>query len=193
MEKHPHLRIQEIAYIGLFVALLTVCAWLTIPFTIPFTMQTFAVFAISGLLGPKRGCIAVCVYILLGAMGLPVFNSFTGGMGVVLGATGGYMLGFIFSVVIAGSLMERFGRSIPLMAAAMLLGLLVCYAFGTAWFLLVYTKTNSAIGIGTALSWCVVPFIVPDCGKIALAILLVKRLYKHMPFNRNKQAGQDAA
>ena len=62
------------------------------------------------------------------------------------------------------------------MAAAMVLGLFVCYVLGTGWFIGVYTRTNGAIGIAAALSWCVIPFIVPDCLKIALAILVIKRL-----------------
>ncbi len=170
--------IRSLAYIALFVALLAVCAWIAIPFTVPFTLQSFAVFAAAGLLGWKRGVIAVCVYILLGALGLPVFSNFTGGAGVLLGTTGGYILGFAAAVFVSGLIMDRFGRCMPVMLSAMLAGLVLCYAFGTAWFVGVYTRTKSAIGVFTALSWCVFPFILPDMAKIALAALLTKRLFK---------------
>lgn len=61
-------------------------------------------------------------------------------------------------------------------ALGMLLGLVVCYAFGTAWFLVVYARTSGPVGLVTALSWCVVPFVVPDCIKLALALLISRRL-----------------
>lgn len=174
------LSVREIAYIALFIALMSVCAWIAIPLTVPFTLQTFAVFVTVGLLGTKRSCIAVCCYILLGALGLPVFNGFTGGMGVLLGTTGGYLFGFILSTLVCGTMMNWLGRSVWSMAAAMLCGLVACYALGTAWFINVYTNTKGAVGVLTALSWCVFPFVLPDCAKIALAILVTKRLKRHI-------------
>ena len=66
------------------------------------------------------------------------------------------------------------------MIAALALGLIVCYAFGTAWFMLVYTRKVETIGLATALGWCVFPFILPDCVKLALAILIAKRLPKRL-------------
>ena len=86
-------RTRAMVYIAAFAALMAACAWISIPAAVPFTMQTFGVFLALGLLGGRRGTIAVLVYLLLGAMGLPVFAGFMGGFGVLLGTTGGYLAG----------------------------------------------------------------------------------------------------
>lgn len=185
--------VTSCAYIALFVALLAVCAWISIPFTVPFTLQTFAVFAAAGLLGWKRGTVAVCVYLLLGALGLPVFSGFNGGAGALLGTTGGYLIGFVASVLAAGAIMDRFGRSMPAMLIAMVAGLILCYAFGTIWFINVYTKTKGAVGVMTALSWCVFPFLIPDAAKIVLAAVVTKRLYRHVSLNTVEDSHKAAA
>lgn len=177
--KNSKFTTKDIAYIGMFVAIMAICSWINIPATIPFTMQTFAVFATIGLLGMYRGTIAVLVYILLGAVGAPVFAGFSGGISVLMSSTGGYIIGFLASALIAGLIMKQFGKSTVVMFLAMAAGLVVCYAFGTAWFMYFYTKTSGAIGIMSALSWCVIPFIIPDLIKIVLAIVLTKRVSHH--------------
>lgn len=168
----------DIVYMGLFVALMAICSWISIPTAIPFTLQTFGVFIAIGLLGTKRGTLSVITYVLLGAIGLPVFSNFSGGLGVLLGSTGGYIVGFIASALITGFIMDKLGRNTVKMAIAMLIGLIVCYIFGTIWFMIVYTNSTGEVGLLTTLSWCVFPYIIPDCIKIALAILLTKRLGK---------------
>ena len=80
---------MDLAYTALFTVLLAVCAWITVPLTVPFTLQTFGVFAALGVLGGRRGTYAVAAYLLLGLAGLPVFSGFRGGPGVLLGTTGG--------------------------------------------------------------------------------------------------------
>lgn len=170
----------DMVYIALLVALMAVCSWVSIPATIPFTMQTFAVFCAVGLLGGKRGTIAVAVYILLGLVGVPVFAGFKGGIGALFGVTGGYIIGFIFSALIYWLITKLFGDKTIVMAIAMLIGLLVCYVFGTAWFVFVYAKGSGAIGFTAVLGWCVVPFIVPDIMKIFLSIFVVKKVSKHI-------------
>jgi biotin transport system substrate-specific component len=174
------LKTREITYIGLFVAVMAVCSWISVPMTIPFTMQTFAVFLTAALLGTRLGTITVAAYMLLGAVGLPVFSGFKGGLGVLMGPTGGYIIGFIFTALITGTMIERFGRGRIMMAASMLVGLAVCYAFGTVWFLKVYANTKGAVSVATALGWCVIPYILPDCVKILLAVTVAERLGKSM-------------
>lgn len=169
-------RTIDLAYMGLFVALMAVCSWINIPTTVPFTLQTFAVFTAIAVLGTFRGTISVIAYILLGAVGVPVFAGFSGGPSVLLGTTGGYIIGFVFTALIVGGILSVFGKKIWVMAIAMLLGLFACYAFGTAWFMYVYAKGNEAIGVMTALGWCVFPFIIPDCIKIAMAIVIEKSI-----------------
>ncbi|WP_298483674.1 biotin transporter BioY [uncultured Ruminococcus sp.] len=164
--------------IALFAAIMAVCSWIQIPMTVPFTLQTFAIFCALGTLGGKSGSISVLVYIVLGAVGVPVFAGFSGGMGVLMGTTGGYIIGFLFTALLYWAITHFFGEKLPVMIIAMVLGLLVCYAFGTAWFMIVYANANGAVGLITALGWCVFPFIIPDLVKIALAILIAKRIPK---------------
>ena len=89
----PKMRTVDMAYIALFAVVMAVCAWISIPAAVPFTLQTFGVFLAVGLLGGKRGTLAVLIYLLLGAVGIPVFAGFNGGLGYMLGATGGYIVG----------------------------------------------------------------------------------------------------
>ena len=166
----------DLVYIALCAVLIAVCSWVSIPSTIPFTMQTFAIFCVLGLLGGRRGTIAVVVYLLLGAIGLPVFASFTGGAGILLGTTGGYMMGFIFMGIIYWLFESLIGDRLAVRIVSMVLGLAVCYAFGTGWFMLVYARQTGAIGLSTALAWCVLPFVIPDLIKMVLALLLSGKL-----------------
>ena len=166
----------DLVYVSIFVVLITVCSWISIPLTVPVTLQTFGVFTAVGLLGGKRGTLAVLVYILMGAIGIPVFSGFTGGIGILAGTTGGYIAGFLFSALIMWGMEKLFGRSILVLTGSMVLGLLVCYAVGTLWFMAVYAASSGAVGILTVLGWCVFPFIIPDIAKIVLALILTKRL-----------------
>lgn len=175
------LKTKDLALCALFAALISVCAWISIPATVPFTLQTFAIFAALGLLGGKRGTVAVAVYLLLGAIGVPVFAGFQGGIGALLGTTGGYLLGFLLTALIEWGMEARFGSKTGVFLLSAVLGMLVCYAFGTAWYLVVYARTKGAISLATALGWCVVPFLIPDAVKIALAVLLRGRLKRHIP------------
>lgn len=174
------IRTRDIAYIAIFTALMAVCSWISIPTAIPFTLQTMAVFLAVGLLGGKRGTLAVTAYVLLGAVGAPVFANFSGGIGILLGQTGGYILGFIGSALVMWA-MERFlGGKLWGLGLNMLLGLLVCYAFGTAWFMVVYPMGGEAVSLWAALTWCVFPFLLFDGLKIALAFGLSLELRRHV-------------
>lgn len=169
-------RTADMAYIALFAVLITVCAWISIPLAVPFTLQTFAVFAALLILGGRRGTCAVGVYLLLGAVGLPVFAGFRGGLGTLLGTTGGYIAGFLFCALLFWAVSARLGGKLWAQVLGCLAGLAACYAFGTAWFLTVYARTAGPIGLGAALGMCVFPFVVPDLVKLALALALSRRL-----------------
>ena len=179
--------IRGMAAVAMGAALLAVCAWIAVPTAIPFTLQTFGVCLVAALLGMKNrtACPCILVYLLLGAVGAPVFSGFRGGFGALLGATGGYLIGFLFTALAVGAAAERFGRRLPALLGSMALGVLLCYAFGTAWFVLVYSRGSGAVGVGTALSWCVLPYLLPDAVKIALAAILAQRLY---PLIRKEKA-----
>ena len=168
---------RQLAATALMAALLALCAWLTIPTVVPFTMQTFGIFLAVGVLGGKRGSLAVLVYLLMGIVGLPVFSGFTGGIGCLAGATGGYIVGFLLSALVVWAV-EALTRSRKtwVLVLGMVLGLLTCYAFGTAWFMYFYARSTGPIGLATALGWCVFPYVVPDLVKIALALIIRKRL-----------------
>ncbi len=174
------LRVIDLIYVALFAALMAICSWISIPTTIPFTLQTFGVFVAVGLLGGRRGTLAVLVYILLGAVGVPVFASFTGGIGILLGSTGGYIVGFLFSALVMWAIGSLFGTGTVMQIVSMLVGLFVCYAFGTAWFMNVYMGEFSMAALRSSLAWCVFPYIIPDLVKIALAYVLTNRLKRHV-------------
>ncbi|MBQ9030393.1 MAG: biotin transporter BioY [Parasporobacterium sp.] len=168
----------DLTYMALGAVLIAVCSWISIPASVPFTLQTFAVFLVLGLLGGKRGTVSILVYLLLGAIGIPVFSGFTGGFSRLIGMTGGYLISYIFIGLIYWGAGKLFGTKLPVRIISMLVGNLVCYAFGTAWFMVVYAGQTGPIGLGTALGMCVIPFILPDLLKIALAIFLAGRLRK---------------
>lgn len=167
----------NIAYTAICAAIITVCAWITIPMTIPFTLQTLGICVVAGLFGAKLSALSLAVYVAIGAIGVPVFSGFKGGLGVIFGSTGGYMLGFFFTALIVGVVSDKFkGRAVPLFIS-MIVGIAVCYVFGTAWFAVVYARQNATpAALGTILGWCVVPFIIPDIVKAVVATVLVNRL-----------------
>ena len=168
----------DLVLIALFAALMALCAWVTVPYAVPFSMQTFGVFLALLLLGGKRGTICMAVYLLLGAVGLPVFSGFRGGVGALVGSTGGYLVGFIVSALLMWALSGFARKSRWTLAASMALSLAACYAFGTAWFVIVSVRAGKAMTVGAALSMCVLPYIVPDAAKLWLACVLARRLKK---------------
>lgn len=170
----------DIVCIGLSAAIIAVCSQIAIPFAVPFTLQTFAVCTTAGLFGAKRGTISVLIYILLGAAGVPVFSGFRGGISALLGVTGGYIIGFIFTALIIGTVSDKFNRKPLPLVISMIFGLAVCYIFGTIWFMSMYAKNTGTIGISAVLSMCVIPFIIPDIIKIACAAFLCGRVGKHL-------------
>lgn len=166
----------DMVYIALFACLMAICSWISIPGEVPFTLQTMGVFLAIGLLGGKRGTIAVLVYILMGAVGLPVFSGFTGGIGRLVGVTGGYIVGFLASALVMWAMEALLGRKEWVLIVSMVVGLLVCYAFGTAWFMILYTSSKGAITLGAVLGMCVIPYIIPDAVKIVVALVLTRIL-----------------
>ena len=180
------LTIREMAYAGMGAALITLCSWLSIPMTVPVTLQTFAVCLVTALFGLKLGLVTVAAWLLLGAVGAPVFSGFRGGVGALLGVTGGYLVGFLFTALAVGLGRKKFGKSTAVLVLSMAVGILLCYAFGTAWFVAVYNRGSGRMGVLSALSLCVFPYLLPDGIKIAMAALLTKRLEPLM--NRRREA-----
>ncbi|MBR0436709.1 MAG: biotin transporter BioY [Clostridia bacterium] len=173
----PKFRTVELAYIALGAALIAVCAWITIPFTVPFTMQLFAVFFVLTVLGGRNGTIAIAVYLLLGSIGIPVFSGFKGGFGVLIGMTGGYLVGMLLIGLVYWLMTKLLKPSVWTELIAFAIGLLLCYAFGTLWF----STLNGEKSFYASLAVCVVPFILPDILKLALAYFVGRKLRPLIP------------
>jgi biotin transport system substrate-specific component len=173
-----HTRTRLFILCGLFAALSSVCAVISLPlpFTpVPVSLATLGAFLAGGILGPKFGALSQVVYILLGAIGLPVFAGFTAGVGILAGPTGGYIAGYIAIACVAGLPVGRIKgagvRAVAVLAAFMVLGMCACYALGTLWFMYL---TNTPLL--AALGMCVFPFIPGDALKIAAAAFLCGKL-----------------
>ena len=175
-----HEKIGMLVRIALGAALIAVCAWIAIPFpatNISFTLQTLAIFTVAGLLGWKAGTVSVLLYIALGACGVPVFSGFANLYTLIGKPSAGYVVGFVFTALIVGFFADRFGRKLWSLAVGMLLGLAVCYAFGTLWFYFRYAAVNGTVALWTVLSMCVIPYLPVDAVKIVLAVILVNRVH----------------
>ena len=165
---------RQLVLAALFAALTAVCSQIQIPLPmIPINLALFAVHLCGALLGAKWGALSMAVYALLGAVGVPVFAGFGSGPAVLFGKTGGYILGYILCAAIVGLLSRRLGFTFPKLCLSMVIGVAVCYVFGTAWFMVI-----SGLNLATSLSYCVLPFLPGDAVKILLAAFLALRLRK---------------
>lgn len=166
--------IKEMILCALFAAITGIFSQIGIPIgEIPVNMATFSVYLCAALLGGTKGALSMGVYTLLGAVGVPVFSAFRGGLGVLAGPTGGYIIGYIFAALVAGLLLGKIGKNFLLRSACMLAGMAVCYLFGTLWFMHLTARTAwEALGI------CVIPYLPGDALKIAAAAWLAPKLQK---------------
>ena len=155
-------------WIALMAAVVCALSPWTLPVgVVPLSLSTLGVYVAVGLLGTRRGVTAVGVYLLLGALGVPVFSGFSGGLAHIVGPTGGYLLGYLLCAWVAGVLMARFPRRglVPLWLSVATLAL---YAVGTLWYL-----WQTACPLWSALVACVLPFLVVDAVKIAAATIVI--------------------
>ena len=157
---------------ALFAALISICAWISIPVgDIAFTLQTFGIFLALGVLGGKWGCASICVYLMLGVAGVPVFSAFQGGLGVLLGPTGGYLWGFLAAGLVYWGF-EKLCKPIGIISA-----ILACYGCGCFWFM---RYAGGTVGFVAAAAKCVLPYLIPDAVKLWLAYTLSNRVRKHI-------------
>lgn len=167
-------RTRKLTLIGLMTALLCILGPLTVPIPIspvPISLTNFAIFLTVYLLEIKGGTICLLVYLCLGTVGLPVFSAFSGGLGKLAGPTGGYLIGFIFLALIQGLMMKIFPEKNAVAIIGMILGMAVCYLFGTAWLAFqLNTPFVSALSIG------VLPYLPGDGVKIILAAIAGPKL-----------------
>lgn len=168
--------VRGMAFTALMAALICVAAPFVIPLgAVPLSLATFAVYLAGALLGGWRGAAAVCIYLLIGAVGLPVFSGFAGGLGQLFGVTGGFLVGYIPCALMTGLFCDSFPQRGWSMALGMALGTLCCYALGVIW----YTVLTGA-DIPAALAVCVVPFLPADGLKIAAACGIAAPLKKRL-------------
>ncbi|MBD5101915.1 MAG: biotin transporter BioY [Subdoligranulum sp.] len=167
----PKSAIKNYVLTALFAALTAVLAQIQLPIgPVPFNLAFFGMFLAGMLLTPAWAASAALLYLLLGLVGIPVFAGFQGGPAALLGNTGGYLVGYVFVALATSIAQHRSGR-LPVVAAGMVLGVAICYTFGTAWF-----TTLSGASFSAALGWCVLPFIVPDLCKGAFAYAVGRML-----------------
>lgn len=167
---------KNLVLCALMAALLCVLAPLAIPLSggVPLSLATFAVMLAGTLIDHKLAALSALIYLLIGSMGLPVFSNYTAGLSVLVGPTGGYLIGYIPLAYCTGLFIQK-EFSITKLIAGILLGTLILYGLGTMWFVFV-TQTSFV----AALSLCVFPFIPGDGLKILLVCLLGPTLRKRI-------------
>lgn len=165
--------ITKMALCAMFAAITAALSQIVIPIgPVPINLATFSVFCAGALLGPGAGALSMTVWAALGAAGLPVFAMFRGGLQVLGGHTGGFIIGYIPAAFLTGLIIEKSNsKKILPYPLAMLAGALVYFTIGTAWFIILM-KTD----IVTALLACVIPFIPGELLKMAAAVWLSHRL-----------------
>ena len=169
------IKTKQMVLIALMTAVTCVLGPLSIPLPfspVPISLTNFAIFLAIFVLGMKSGTISFIIYLLLGAIGVPVFSSFRGGLQVLAGPTGGYLIGFIFLALIMGFALDHFDRKLLPTIIGMIIGMVVCYAFGTVWL----AKLLS-LSFKEGLMMGVIPYLPGDAAKIIIAAIVGPKLY----------------
>lgn len=169
--------VQKMAIIALMTAVLCILAPISMPVFIspvPISLGVLAVYLTAYVLSPLDATISVIIFILLGTFGLPVFSGYSGGLSKLVGPTGGYIIGFLFTVYIS-SLFIHMKKGIIFDVIGMITGLALCYILGTIWF-----SYQQGKGFIASLLLCVVPFLIGDAIKIIVAVILGTQLNKRL-------------
>jgi len=159
-------------FTALFAAVLCAVAPFSLPIgPIPLSFATLVIYLAAGSLDWRYGTLAVLLYVMLGAVGVPVFSNFEGGFHKVAGVTGGFIIGYIPCAIATGAIGSLFGHRVWAYAVGMVTGTFLLYACGTVWFML---QTGSPLVLALAL--CVTPFLPGDAIKIIFACFAVPQL-----------------
>ncbi len=172
---------KDLVLIALFAALTAICSQISVPlpFTpVPINLATAAVMLSGLMLKGLKGAFSQLVFIVLGAIGLPVFSAFSGGLGWLLGPTGGYIFGYFFMALSIGLILSKKDTK-PIIIVAMVVGTLVCYILGSIWFM--YLTQNN---LASTLMLCVVPFLIGDIVKIIVCFLIYLKLRVYVKNNQ---------
>ena len=164
------MKIQDLTLIALMAALTCILGPMSIalPFTpVPISFTNLVIYFSIMVIGMKRGTISYLVYLLIGAVGLPVFSGFSGGLAKLAGPTGGYLVGFIFLALISGFFTEKFSNNVIMTAIGMILGTAVTYTFGTIWLC-----AQMHLTFIQRLYAGVIPYLPGEAAKIVIAIIV---------------------
>ncbi len=160
---------------ALFTAITAVFAQIIIPAgIIPVSLATFSVMIYGGILGTKHGIVITVLYILMGVVGIPVFSGFKGGISILLGPTGGFVFGYLFIAGLSGFAFVKQRRAI-IAVLILCVANIICYITGILWYMLI-TKA----GFLSAISICVLPFLIGDAIKITIAYPVIMRIKKQI-------------
>ncbi|MDO5784368.1 MAG: biotin transporter BioY [Eubacteriales bacterium] len=176
MEQKKKTNVQEMTLIAVMAAVTCILGPLSVPIgVVPISLTNFAVYLAIYVLGCKRGTVSYIVYLLIGLVGVPVFSGFSGGVGKLFGPTGGYLIGFIFMALICGWCIDTFQCKLVPSFIGMVLGTIVCYAFGTAWL-----AFQASMSFSAALAAGVLPFIPGDLAKIVIAAVIGPQIRRRL-------------
>ena len=171
---------RNLVLCAMCAAITCILAPISVPIgPVPISLCTFAVMLAGVLLGAKFGFISQLIYVLLGAVGVPVFAGYSAGVSCIAGMTGGYIVAYPILALLTGLLYWKFGKNksgklrVLWMLLAMAIGTVVLYAFGTAWFCAV-----SGTGAAAAMGMCVIPFLPGDILKMIVVVLISLPLEK---------------
>lgn len=168
--------INKIIYICLLSSLLAILAPIMIPISnIGITLSIFMI-ALTCLVLKKYAFVCIVIYIVLGLLGLPVFQGYNSGLGALFGPTGGFIIGYIFYSLVTGIILEKYNNNFLQVILINIIGLFICYCFGISWF--IYT---TKVTVWYALTVVVIPYILLDLIKIILSYLVYTQLKKTLP------------
>ena len=175
--KDKKLTTYQMAVTAVRAAVLCVLGPLTVPIgAVPISLANFVICLTAWLLGPKFGTLSVVIYLVLGAIGIPVFSGYGAGLAKLAGPTGGYLVGYLLLAFIGGMFIEKSKGNPVISAVGLVLGDAACYVLGTIWFMVL-----TGLDLPTSLTYCVIPYLPGDVIKIVLASLLTIQLDKRMP------------
>lgn len=167
-------KVHTLTGCALMAAAMCALCPLSIPIgPVPVSLSILVIMLTVYLLGTRNAAISYIVYLLLGAVGMPVFSGFQGGLAKLAGPTGGYLIGFLPMLIISGLFIHKSKGNLLMSLLGMVIGVAVDYVFGTVWFVLMMK-----CDVGHALAVCVYPFIAVDLAKIVVAALFGTVVHK---------------
>ena len=181
--------VYNLVLISVSAALISVCSWISIPVgPVPFTLQTLAILSVMFAAGGRNGTMAVLVYLLMGLCGIPVFAGFRGGISSFVSPAGGFLTGFLIAALIYWLLDSRIlRRAMTSRVRTFVFGIvnalvfeIVVYTTGVIWFMTVYAAQTGPVGLASVMSWCVLPFVIPDIVKVFASVFIGVRARKHV-------------